>query len=171
MRGLTSLGQVLAAATFIGGRTLERVSLTLAVHPSPAKYWSSDLGLSCNAAGDQAQVLAPNFTDTPPATIDVRPWLAWYTTATGWHWLGTTGVNESRWYQWTATPAGIAEWQTPTGGIMPWTWSPISVAPGHETYLVAVFEAIYWYEHPVYVWGYARSIEAGDASNAFCVYR
>ena len=169
-RRMARVGQALGAISFVHGNAVERVSLTLAVRPPAPSYWMSELGLRCNAPGYQAQLVAPNFSDTPPTTIDVRPWLAWYTAATGWHWLGTAGVNQSRWYQWTATPSGIAEWQNPGGELTPWTWSPISVTPGNGTYLIAAFEAIYWYGHPEYVWSYARSIEENGAITTYCSY-
>ena len=162
-------GQVLASVAFVQPGTTERLSLTLAVRPQPASYWTSEFGLRCNRPGYQPQLLAPNFSDTRPTTIDVRPWLAWYTAATGWHWIGTMGANASRWYRWTATPTGVAEWQT-SGAITPWTWSPISVSPGRGTYVIAAFEAIYWYEHPEYVWSYARSGQGESVVTTYCVY-
>jgi len=169
-RRIAGIGNALAAVSFVGGNGTEHLSVTLATRPQAAIYWTSVFGLRCNASGDQAQLIAPNFTDTPPTTIIVRPWLAWYTNATGWHWLGTAGVDNSQWYEWTATPTGVAEWQTPGGQIMPWTWSPLSVTPGNGTYLIAVFEALYWYEHPVYVWRYARTTEANGAIGTYCSY-
>jgi hypothetical protein len=144
--------------------------LTLAARPQAASYWTSDFGLRCNRPGYQAQLLAPNFSDTLPTTIDVRPWLAWYTDANGWHWQGTVAASASRWYRWTAIPSGVAEWRTPGGEITPWNWSPISVTPGHGTYVIAVFEAIYWYSHPQYVWSYARSGEGVGAVTTYCAY-
>ncbi|MGO9749974.1 MAG: hypothetical protein ACLP22_00325 [Solirubrobacteraceae bacterium] len=170
VRQLTRMGQALAAVKFVQGTTAERLSVTLAVHPQAASYWTSDFGLLCNSPDEQAQLLAPNFSDTVPTTIDVRPWLAWYTDATGWQWLGTAGVNASSWYRWTATSRGVAEWQTPGGEVTPWTWSPISVAPGHGIYVIAVLEAIYWYGHPEYVWSYARSGELPGAITTYCAY-
>ena len=111
-------------------------------------------------------MLAPNFTVTPATTIDVRPWLAWYTAATGWQWLGTDGPDASRWYRWTGTPDGVAEWHTPSGAINPWTWGPISISPGQGTYVIAVLEAVYWYSHPVYVWRFAHSYP----TSPYCAY-
>ncbi|MFL5861860.1 MAG: hypothetical protein ACJ780_13945 [Solirubrobacteraceae bacterium] len=162
--------QVLAALTFAEGGSRERLSVTVATRPQPSSYWTSDFGLRCQRPSYQATLLAPNFSDTLSTTIDVRPWLAWYTAATGWRWLGTAGANASRWYRWTATATGVAEWQTPTGGVTPWTWSPISVAAGHGTYLVAVFEAIYWYSHPQYVWSYARAGDGPRSVTTYCAY-
>lgn len=163
------IGQVLASVKFVQPGATERASLILAARPQSASFWTSVFGLRCNRPGYQAQLLAPNFSDTLSTTIDVRPWLAWYTPATGWQWLGTLGVNASRWYRWTATPTGVAEWRTPAG-ITPWTWSPISVTPGHGAYVIAVFEAIYWYDHPEYVWSYARSGQGASAVSTYCAY-
>ena len=169
-RQIARMGQALAAVRFVQAGMTELLSVTLAVRPQAASYWTSDFGLRCDSANYQAQLLAPNFSDTLPTTIDVRPWLAWYTAATGWQWLGTAGVNASRWDRWTATPSGVAEWQTPGGGVTPWTWSPISVTAGDGIYVIAVFEAIYWYSRPEYVWGYARSGGGGDAITTYCAY-
>jgi hypothetical protein len=171
-RRIAGLGETLVRLSFGHGNTGETLSLTLQARPRAATFWNSDLGLRCDLPGtDLAELLAPNFSDTPVTTIDVRPWLAWYTAATGWQWLGTRGANASRWYRWTATPTGVAEWQTPGGGISPWTWAPISVQPGHGTYVIAVFEAIYWYSHPTYVWSYARSGAGPAAVTTYCGYR
>ncbi|MBV9363664.1 MAG: hypothetical protein JOY89_05460 [Solirubrobacterales bacterium] len=162
--------QVLAALRFREGGASERLSVTVAARPQAPSYWTSDFGLRCDPSSYRATVLAPNFSDTLSTTIDVRPWLAWYTAATGWRWLGTAGVSASRWYRWTATTTGVAEWQTPTGEVTPWTWSPITVAPGQGVYLVAVFEAIYWYGHPQYVWSYARAGDGPHTLTTYCAY-
>jgi hypothetical protein len=131
-------------------------------------YWTSTFGLNCTAGGpDSALLSAPNFSVTPATTIDVRPWLAWYTPKTGWQWLGLQGADKSSWIRWTGTPSGVFEWQN--GGVTtPWMWGPIQIAPGQSAQVVAVFEVIYWYSHPVYVWRYARSQPGSGASN--CVY-
>jgi hypothetical protein len=131
-------------------------------------YWTSTFGLSCTAGGpDSALLSAPNFSVSPATTIDVRPWLAWYTPTTGWQWQGLLGAGKSSWIRWTGTPSGVFEWQS--GGVTtPWMWGPIDIAPGHATQMVAVFEVIYWYSRPVYVWRYARSQPGSVASN--CVY-
>jgi len=167
---ITSTGSVLARVAFTQGGATESQSVTVGPRPPSAAYWTSVFGLRCGAPGsNQADLTAPNFTVTPPTTIDVRPWLAWYTGATGWHWLGTEGPNASRWYRWTAAPGGVAEWSTPSG-INPWAWTPITVNPGHGTYVIAVFEAIYWYSHPEYVWEYVHSGVTPYANTTYCVY-
>ena len=54
--------------------------------------------------------------------------------------------------------------------ITPWTWGPISVAPGHGTYLISVMEAIYWYGHPNDVWEYVHSEPTSTTTTTYCVY-
>jgi hypothetical protein len=164
-------GSVTATVTFTQSRAIERLAVNVGPRPPQPVYWTSVFGLVCGAPGSsQAQLQAPNFTVTPSTTIDVRPWLAVYTSATGWQWLGTNGPNASRWYRWTATPSGVAEWRTPSGTIAPWTWSPIAVQPGRGTYVIAVFEAIYWYSHPAYVWRYAHSVPGTNLTSTYCTY-
>lgn len=164
---ITRGGSVLARVAFKQGGATENLSVMVGPRPVTPGFWTSVFGLECGAPGaGQTELLAPNFTVTPSTTIDVRPWLAWYTAATGWQWLGTDGPNASRWYRWTGTPAGVAEWQTPSGTVSPWTWGPINVTPGHGTYVIAVLEAIYWYSHPVYVWQYAHSYP----SSPYCAF-
>jgi hypothetical protein len=167
-REIGRAGNVLARIAFKTGR----VSLTVGPRVPATDVWTSFYGLRCNTPTPaQGQLTAPNFTATPRAiTIDVRPWLVWYTSATGWQWLGTGGPGVSRWYRWTATPNGVAEWQPPSRPISPWMWSPITVSPGRGTYVVAVFEAIYWYSRPAYVWRYARSGPSAQTNTTYCAY-
>jgi hypothetical protein len=163
------LGGVTAALTLVEKGKTEHLSVSVSkILPAPP-YWTSNFGLSCTTpqGSNVAQLVAPNFSASLPTTIDVRPWLAWYTPSTGWQWLGSRGPGKSSWYRWTATPSGVAEWQQ-SGTITPWTWGPISVAPGHGTYLVAAFEAVYWYGNPANVWNYAHS-QPGSLSTD-CVY-
>ncbi len=169
-RGLRGRGSSPATLDVTGAGSTESVAVLLSTTAATDTTWTSDFGLSCSSTADQATLTAPNFTDTRPTTIDVRPWLAWYTPASGWHWMGTDGDQHSQWYQWTAIATGVAEWQTPTGQITPWTWTPISILPGHDTTVVAVFEAIYWYERPEYIWSYARTTEDGNAAPN-CTFR
>jgi hypothetical protein len=157
----------LALITFTQSNLTERRSVALGAKTPAFGTWTSVYGLECGAPGSyQALLQAPNFEDTTSTTISVRPWLAWYTSATGWQWQGTAGPDRSNWYSWTATPTGVAEWQQ-TGS--PWTWGPISVSGGHGTYVVAVFEAIYWYGHPSYVWSNARS-SPNTTTLTYCAY-
>lgn len=171
-RSISGMGAAIADLAFVQGGTKEQLSLALGPRVQGAGTWVSYQGLACGTpSSDQANLLAPNFTDTPTTTVDVRPWLAYYTASTGWQWIGTGGANASSWYRWTATPEGVAEWQTqPLGTVSPWSWGPISVTPGRGTYLIAVFEAVYWYSHPVYVWHYAPSGTGGGASTTYCAY-
>jgi hypothetical protein len=166
-------GKVLAgggslATLTLAGAVAAPMSVQLSRGTFVPTYWTSTFGLNCTAGGsDTAMLSAPNFSVSPATTIDVRPWLAWYTPKTGWQWLGLDGAGISSWIRWTGTPSGVFEWQS--GGVTtPWMWGPIQIAPGHATQVVAVFETIYWYSHPVYVYRYARSQPGSGASN--CVY-
>jgi hypothetical protein len=162
-------GTVLARLSLKQGQVTYRLSLAVGASTPITSVWTSFYGLRCGT-GDQAQLQAPNFSSEPTATtIDVRPWLAWYTSKTGWQWLGTAGPGASAWYWWTATPTGVAEWQQ-SGTVTPWTWAPVSITPGHDTYLVAVFEAIYWYGNPTYVWQNARSGPNAQTISTYCAY-
>lgn len=168
-RRLAALGPTPAGVT-LGQGTAAQLSLTLQTTAQGPSYWS-DGGLECSLLGtDRPYLVAPNFTLTPPAVIDVRPWVAWYTPTNGWRWLGTAGVNTSTWYRWTATSSGVQQWKTPAGAINPWTWAPISVHPGQKTYAIGVFEIVYWYAHPHYVWRYALSSPGANVLTTYCNY-
>lgn len=148
----------------------QQFQITLANGPVSNTAWT-DGGLQCNLFGpDTPYLVAPDFRVSPAAVIDVRPWVAFYTDASGWQWLGTAGVNKSNWYQWTATPTGISNWMTPAGALNPWTWAPISVHPGHHTYAVGVFEVEYLYFHPSYTWHYAPSQTATGQPTTYCSF-
>jgi hypothetical protein len=169
-RRLAALRSTTATLTIATANTTEQLSLTLTAGLTRPSYWT-DGGLQCSLLGDYtADLAAPNFTITPSTTIDVRPWIAWYTAATGWQWLGTTGPNTSRWYRWTATPDGIQQFKTPAGAINPWTWAPISVHPAQHTYAIGVFEVRYWYPHPQYAWSYTRSSLNANTPATYCTY-
>ena len=166
---LVTLGSTVARVA-LGAGTAERFSITLEARPAPPSYWSNG-GVECSLLGPyQPYLVAPNFTVTPPVIIDVRPWVAWYTPANGWRWLGTNGVNNSSWYRWWATPSGVDTWMTPAGALNPWTWAPIGVRPGQQTYMIGAFELIYWYAHPRYVWAYARSRLNASALGTYCMF-
>jgi hypothetical protein len=161
---------VIGTLTLGAGRSAERFSVTLAARPVGSAFWS-DGGLQCNLFGtDQPYLVAPNFRVTPAATIDVRPWVAFYTATGGWRWLGTAGLNNSNWYQWSAGPSGVSSWLTPTGALNPWTWAPLSVRPGHGTYAIGVFEVEYLYFHPSYAWAYARSEGESGPLTTYCSF-
>ncbi|MGO9749975.1 MAG: hypothetical protein ACLP8S_31060 [Solirubrobacteraceae bacterium] len=170
VRRLTALGPTLASVTLGQGRATAQLSLTLQTTAQGPSYWS-DGGLQCDLLGnDEPYLVAPNFTVSPPTLIEVRPWVAWYTATNGWRWLGTLGVDASAWYPWTATPSGVQQWRTPTGALNPWTWAPIYAQPGQDTFAIGVFEIIYWYTHPRYVWRYALSSPSGSTPTAYCNY-
>ena len=58
---------------------------------------------------------------------------------------------------------------TPTGALNRWTWAPISVTPGKQTYAIAAFEVEYLYFHPRYAWRFAKSNSEG-AKTTFCSF-
>jgi hypothetical protein len=172
-RRLARMSPALGRVTLRQRGATARVSVALAAggrSPSPG-FWS-DGGLQCASPGpSQAYLVAPNFTVTPSTSIDVRPWIASYTDAGGWRWLGTSGRDASRWSSLTATPAGIAQWLQPTGALNPWTWGPIDVPTGAGVRALGVFEVIYWYGgRPTYVWRYTRSFVAAQPTGSYCVY-
>lgn len=158
------------ARVALGGSNTEHFEVTLETRPLAPTYWSNG-GLECTLLGTyDPYLVAPNFTVTPPALIDVRPWVAWYTAANGWRWVGTTGINSSSWYRWSASPSGVLSWMTPAGALNPWTWAPIHVPAGRQTYAIGVFELIYWYAHPQYVWAYTRSRLSASALGTYCTF-
>ncbi len=166
---LRRLGSALGRVTVGRGGASEQFSVMLAAHGVASGFWS-DGGLECSLLGpNEPYLVAPNFTTTSTELIDVRPWIAFYTSANGWQWLGTEGLNRSSWYEWTGTPSGVAQWRTPAGALNPWTWAPIFVAGGRGTYAIGAFEVIYWDTATKYVWRYARSETSVGGSN-FCAY-
>jgi hypothetical protein len=152
-----------------GGATTQ-YAITLESRPTASPRWS-DGGLVCSFYGpDSPMVSAPNFTVQPPAIIDIRPWIAFYTAANGWRWLGTAGLNRSLWYRGTATPTGVTQWRTLGGALNRWTWAPIIVRPRSTTYAIGVFEVVYWYTHMRYVWEYTSSLTSTGAKMSYCSY-
>jgi hypothetical protein len=169
-RRLTAIGSTVATATLRGGASSAQISLSLSVHAQAPRFWS-DGGLQCDFLGARSPYLvAPDFTDTPAEIVDVRPWIAWYTTGSGWRWLGTDGVDASQWYRWTASPTGIAQWTTPDGAINPWTWGPITVVPRDATAMIGAFEIVYRYAQPRYAWGYVTADAQSAAPTTYCRY-
>ena len=167
-RRLAASGSTLASVTLGQGNGAARLSLTLQTTDQSPRFWS-DGGLECNLLGSfEPYLVAPNFTAISPLDVEVRPWVAWYTSTVGWRWLGTVGSNASQWYRWTATPSGVAQWKTPAGAMNRWTWSPISVSPGHGTYAVGVFEVVYGSAR--YTWGYSPSNLVGSGLATYCRY-
>ena len=90
------LGGITAKLTVVEKGTTEHLTVSVSkILPAPG-YWTSNFGLVCNAQGaNVASLVAPNFSASLPTTIDVRPWLAWYTSATGWQWLGSQGPGRA----------------------------------------------------------------------------
>jgi len=166
---LTALKSALAQVS-LGRGDAEKFSILLATRPTSSPSWSGG-GLQCSVLGlYEPYLVAPNFTVTPPALIDVRPWVAWYTAASGWRWLGIDGPGRSSWYRWSATDSGVATWMTPSGALNPWTWAPIRVRPHQQISMIGAFEVIYWYAHPRYVWAYAPSWPTGSAARTYCTF-
>jgi hypothetical protein len=142
---------------------------------APGDAWT-DGRLQCaeGANGEpQAELVAPNWTARPATRITVRPWLAWFTPANGWRWLGARGPWSTNWYRWTATPSGVAEWRDAAAAdvVNPWTWGPITLPLEPDTFVVGAFEVVYWWggAAPTVVWNYVRATGPGaDAAGRYC---
>jgi hypothetical protein len=163
-----------------GGRTAKVYFDLRAGSGAPkAKAFWTDGHLQCSPDGSgtpQAYLVEPDFTASNPIPISTRGWVAWYTAASGWHWLGVSGENAGRWDTWTATPPGIAQFH-PNGVVqpVPYTWGPISVPTGQGIYAVGVYEIVYWSGgNPTYQWQYVNAGNTGAAAsgggNLYCVY-
>jgi hypothetical protein len=173
------LRSVLAAVTLRQGAATVRLSLVIRARAGgavkPAGFWT-DGQLQCSTEGQpQGYLVAPNWTATPATAISARPWIAWYNEATGWRWVGSRGPGLSSWSSWTATPQGVAQWFQPTNlpgvfSLQPWSFGPLSVPVGSGTFVVGVFETVYWWGgRPTWVWNYVRSSSNGlDPSGAYC---
>ena len=167
---VAQLGSTLAQVTIGRGRAVGQFAVTLGTRPVGPTFWT-DGGMECSLLGGYVPyVVAPNFTVNPPALIDVRPWVAFYTNASGWQWLGTSGLGRSQWYRWSAGADGILQWKTPTGAVNPWTWAPIRAPAGQHMYAIAAFEVIYWYFHPRYLWRLAPSAPTTSTTGTYCSY-
>jgi hypothetical protein len=167
-------GTVAATATAAEGGRRARLDLQLTAGrraAEPKGFWT-DGHLECNGA----YLVEPDFTTATTIPVSTRGWVAWYTAAGGWHWLGTLGEGASRWDTWSSTPQGIAQFHpngspTPT----PWTWGPIAVPAGQATYAVGVYEIVYWAGgHPSSAWQYVNAGSTGAVAagggNLYCVY-
>jgi hypothetical protein len=146
----------------------------------PAKVFWTDGHLQCSADGTGAPpalLVEPDFTTRDTTPISTRGWIAWYTAAGGWHWLGTGGENAGQWEAWTATPTGVAQFH-PNGQVQPtpYTWGPIAVPGGQGIYAIGVYEIVYWVGgKPDYQWQYVNAgdtgaVAAGGAIH-YCVYQ
>jgi hypothetical protein len=158
-----------ATATVKQGGKSVKLSFNLRVGSSlPAKGFWTDGHLQCTdgSGAPQAYLVEPDFTTATPTPVSTRGWVAWYTAAGGWHWLGVNGENANRWDTWTATVSGIAQFH-PNGAPtpVPWTWGPIAVPTGQGIYAVGVYEIVYWVGgHPQYQWQYVNAGTTGAAA-------
>ena len=124
----------------------------------------------------QGFLVEPDFTTRTPIPISTRGWVAWYTPATGWHWLGNAGENAGRWNAWTASVAGVTQFHPGGAAVpVPWTLGPISVPPGRGIYAVGVYEIVYWVGGRAdHQWQYVNAGTTGavaaGAPNQYCVY-
>lgn len=170
---------VAAIATVRQGGARVRLYLTLRTGSAAAKGFWTDGNLQCTpneSTENLAYLASPDFTAKTLTPISTRGWVAWYTTAGGWHWLGQDGENAGRWQTWTATPTGVAQFH-PNGAVnpVPWTFGPISVPGGQGLYAVGVYEIVYWVAgSPQYRWQYVNAGAAGavasGAPTTFCFY-
>jgi hypothetical protein len=167
-----ALGSSTGQITLGSGHAAASFPVTVAIKTAAAQFWGQDGGLQCNLYGrDRAFLVSPNFTVTPDATIDVRPWVAFYTSAHGWQWLGTDGLNQSTWYQWTASPTGVVQWMNAAGALNRWNWPRIDVPAGQSLQVIAGFEVVYLFNvHAEYAWRFAASQPATGASTTYCTY-
>jgi hypothetical protein len=172
---------VAATATVRQGAGSKRISFSLTAGKSAAKakgFWT-DGHLQCSQDGSgapPAYLAEPDFTTKSPTPVSTRGWVAWYTAAGGWHWLGINGEDRGRWDNWTATASGIAQFH-PGGAFepIPFTWGPVSIPPGQGIYAVGVYEIVYWVGgRPDYQWQYvnagATGAAAAGAGNLYCAY-
>jgi hypothetical protein len=169
-----------ATATIKQAGKTAKLSFTLRVGGAAAKaksFWT-DGHLQCADASGAAQsyLVEPDFTTATTTPISTRGWVAWYTKAGGWHWLGVNGENANRWDTWTAGTTGIAQFH-PNGQMqpVPWTWGPISVPTGQSIFTVGVYEIVYWVGgHPDYQWQYVNAGTTGAAAagggSLYCAY-
>ena len=172
---------VAATATIRQGSRKQRVSFSLTAGQPAAKakgFWT-DGHLQCSQDGSgapPAYLTEPDFTTRTPTPISTRGWIAWYTAAGGWHWLGSGGENVGRWDTWTATVSGIAQFH-PDGAAapIPFTWGPVSIPAGQGIYTVGVYEIVYWVGgRPDYQWQYVNAGTTGAAAAGsgthYCAY-
>jgi hypothetical protein len=136
--------------------------------PATPGFWT-DGRLQCSADGSgapPAYLITPDFTTRESTPISTRGWIAWFTQAGGWHWLGLNGERENRWDTWTATPSGIAQFH-PNGQRtpVPFSWGPIDVPPGQGITAIGVYEIVYWVGgRPDHQWQYVNAGTTGAAA-------
>ena len=169
-----------AFATLTEGGKSSKVYFTLhgGTGTTPAKGFWTDGHLQCtDAAGTpQAFLVEPDFTTATPTPVSTRGWIAWYTTAGGWHWYGVNGENAGRWDTWTASVTGVQQFH-PAGAVapVPWTWGPIAFPAGQGITAIGVYEIVYWVGgKPDYQWQYVNAGTTGAAAagggNLYCAY-
>jgi len=178
---LVKLRVAAATATIRQSARTQRVSFSLTAGRPAAKakgFWT-DGHLQCSQDGSgapPAYLSHPDFTTRSPTPISTRGWIAWYTAAGGWHWLGSGGEDKGRWDTWTATLSGVAQFH-PEGATapIPFTWGPVSVPSGQAIHTVGVYEIVYWVAgRPDYQWQYVNAGTTGAAAagtgNLYCTY-
>lgn len=177
---LTKQRSVAATATIKQAGRSSKLYFTLRVGASAVQtkdFWT-DGHLQCtdSAGAPQAYLVEPDFTTEATTPISTRGWIAWYSAAGGWHWLGLNGENNSRWDTWTASPTGIVQFH-PAGSPVPtpWTWGPISIPVGKGIAVIGVYEIVYWVGgNPSYQWQYVNAGSTGAAAagggNLYCNY-
>lgn len=177
--GISRNRVVAATATVRQGATRAKLSLPIRTRSVSTPGFWTDGNLQCSPVGSTeplAYLAEPDFTAKTTTTISTRGWVAWYTAAAGWHWLGQDGENAGRWQTWIATPGGVAQFH-PNGAVnpMPWTFGPIAIAGGQGVFAVGVYEIVYWVAGaPQYHWEYVNAgstgaVAAGTATT-FCSY-
>jgi hypothetical protein len=163
-----------------GGR-VANLSFTLvtkgAAPPSRAFWTDGRLHCSPDATGlPPAYLVTPDFTTASQTPVSTRGWVAWWTQAGGWHWLGINGENKGRWDTWMATPTGILQFH-PNGSVQPsaYSWGPISIPTGQGIHAIGVYEIVYWVGgKPDYQWQYVNAGTTGAVAagggTLYCVY-
>jgi hypothetical protein len=160
--GRVAKKRTVAATAKLGAK---RLSFTLSAggkKPKPTGFWT-DGHLQC---APESYLVEPDFTTASTTPISTRGWVAWYTAAGGWHWLGVNGEDKGRWDTWTATRTGIAQFH-PEGAIqpVPFTWGPISFPAGQGITAIGVYEIVYWTGgHPQHQWQYVNAGTTGAAA-------
>jgi hypothetical protein len=153
-------------------------SLTTGNGTTVAKGFWTDGHLQCTDAtgAPNAYLVEPDFTTASTTPVSTRGWIAWYSAAGGWHWLGVSGENAGRWDTWTSSPMGIVQFH-PDGAAdpVPWTMGPISIPAGQGIVAVGVYEIVYWVGgKPDYQWQYVNAgptgAAAAGAGNLYCSY-
>lgn len=163
------------------GAATNRVDFTLharARAPAAKGFWT-DGRLRCSpdsSGAPPAYLLEPDFTTRNPTPVSTRGWVAWRTTAGGWHRLGVNGERAGRWNTWTATATGIAQFH-PGGAAMPfpYTRGPISVPAGQGIHAIGVYEIVYWVGGtPDHQWQYVNAGTTGAVAagggTLYCAY-